>query len=125
MGGRGEGGFVAEAVAPGLRRRRPTPARWGGGGERPVLDIPERSLAAAVADGAWIFAEYGVEDGDVVRHQRLFITLEFGGHLGDDLRQVDLHHPLLTLRDAWPRRRLALRAHVRCAALRPRATAPR
>jgi hypothetical protein len=39
--------------------------------------------------------ERNVKGTDVVCYERFFVTLEFGTHLGDYFRQVDLHSPIL------------------------------
>ena len=48
-------------------------------------------LRAAIADGARVLPEEGIERVDVIVAQGLFITIERGLHLGNDLRQVNVH----------------------------------
>src|SRR4051794_9119920 len=53
--------------------------------------VAVKVLGDAVADGALVLAEQGVERIDVVAHQRLLVALEGLAHLGNDLGQVDVH----------------------------------
>ena len=92
---RSDGVIAAVGADDGLRQRARQAGRRARGAECRDLGVAIKDLAAAVADGARIVAEYRVQGGDVVRHQGLFVTLEFGRDFGNDLRQVDLHKTLL------------------------------
>src|SRR5216684_5299534 len=48
-------------------------------------------FADAVAQRAAVGAEQFVENGDVVRHQRLLVARELRGHFGEHVREIDLH----------------------------------
>src|SRR5262245_33926836 len=54
--------------------------------------IAVQILRRAIADRARIVAEQRIEGADVVRHERPLVTFEGGPHLGNDVRQVGIHH---------------------------------
>src|SRR5580700_4533154 len=92
---RSDGVIAAVGADDGLRQRARQACRRARGAECRDLGVTIKILAAAVADGARVLAEYRIQGGDVVRHKRLFIMLESRGDFGNDLRQVDLHKTLL------------------------------
>ena len=61
--------------------------------KRGDLVVAVENFGSAVADGARIDAERVVQHGDVVGHQRLFVAVESGRDLGDDVRQIDFQSP--------------------------------
>src|SRR4051812_966736 len=71
---RGDRAIAAVGGDYGARQAAPEPGRRAGAAERLDLGMAVQVLAAAVADGAWIIAEQGVELGHVVRHQRPLVA---------------------------------------------------
>ena len=104
--GRRDRGVAAIGRDRGPRGLAHQPGRRARGAERRDLVVAVEIFADAIAQRARILAEQLIEHGDVIRHQRLLVTLELRRNLGQHVRQVDLH------RSNSPWRRRCGRAHA-------------
>src|SRR6185312_13517477 len=89
---RGDGGIPAIGRDHGLVGPAAEPDRRARGAKPHDRLIAVEVFADAVAQRAGIVVEQFIEHGDIVGHQRLFVTRELRGHLGQHIGEIDFHH---------------------------------